>query len=404
MKVGSMTQDEVSLRIDAMNRRLNSRCKGFLETDRAFQNIQGNSVRHPSQLTVQYLHRTVRDFIKSPKAQEFLQTSTNPNFDPSIQLCAAYLMSMKRWSGPLIPIVVDSPIQPYTPPNKQHLIAENTRALRDKRFLIDGDEEECPSSDNAILCLRQAACVIKPNRGAMIALLDELKYIISRPEYRDLLVKDFTDFRDRQSYAHTPAMLPRRGVQGRCRFISNFRDNVTLGLEDFAVLPDDESFLSLAVRYDIVPYVIARAGWGGLVRRLGPEKSEERFPLLLDALSGDVPEPEMVKCLLDLGADPNYKMSNVNSQTPWLVALTKVTLLYTLQNSLGDSTEYFVAENKWKQTLKLMFSRGADCTRVPNSLLSPISRKILQDVKNEVDSSAQGRSSLSNWFGAWNLR
>lgn len=99
MGLGSLSRDDISLCIEAMNRRLNSRCKGFLETDRGLQNIQGNDMRHPSQLTVQYLHRTVRDFIESPKAQKFLRSSTNRDFDPWIQLCVAYPMAIKTWNS-----------------------------------------------------------------------------------------------------------------------------------------------------------------------------------------------------------------------------------------------------------------------------------------------------------------
>jgi len=111
----------------------------------------------------------------------------------------------------------------------------------------------------------------------------------------------------------------------------------------------------------------------------------------------------MMECLLDLGADPNFTISKVHSQTPWIVALTKVTLLYTIQSRVGSSAEYFLAEDKWKQTLRLMFSRGADCTKVPESLLSPISRKILQDIRDETETPAQSPSGLNSWLRAWNL-
>jgi hypothetical protein len=55
---------------------------------------------------------------------------------------------------------------------------------------------------------------------------------------------------------------------------------------------------------------------GGLIQRHTFEKSEERLPLLLDALSGDVPEPKMVECLLDLSADPNLAISKFDLQSP----------------------------------------------------------------------------------------
>ena len=101
-------------------------------------------MRRPSQVTVQYLHRTVRDFIKSSKAQNFLH-SLNPDFDPSIQLCLAYLMEMKACCH-------------GRPKNKElSLIA------------------------NVIHCLRRAAGVAEANEGATIELLEELKSVISQP-------------------------------------------------------------------------------------------------------------------------------------------------------------------------------------------------------------------------------
>ena len=88
--------DEISLQINAMSRRLNSRCKGFLETARRLGTSPAGSVGSSSGMTVQYLHRTVRDYIKSPEAQDFLRISVNHDFDPSLQLCVAYVMQRKK--------------------------------------------------------------------------------------------------------------------------------------------------------------------------------------------------------------------------------------------------------------------------------------------------------------------
>jgi hypothetical protein len=359
MRLGSMTQSEISLRVEAVNRRLNSRCKGFLETDRGLQSIQDNDMRRPSHLTVQYLHRTVRDFIKSPKAQRFVQSSTNPDFDPSIQLCVAYLMDMKTWDG-----------------------------KQDYLHILDQEDGESPLTANIIHCLRRAAGVTKANEGAIIELLEELKNVINQPVYRKALTK-VLERRRRRSH-------------GYFEVSTSFWDSGTWELDTDRVI--DESFLSLAVWHGVVPYVRARAERGGLTPRPISGQSEEWWPLLLDALAGDVPEPAMVECLLDLGADPNFKISKIDSRTPWIVALTKVTLLYTIQCRVGSSAEYFLAEDKWKQTLRLMFLRGAHCTKVPESLLSPISRKILQDMRNEAETKAQSSSGLNTWLRAWKLR
>ena len=165
----------------------------------------------------------------------------------------------------------------------------------------------------------------------------------------------------------------------------------------------DDSFLSLAVLYNITAYVKARVEWGALIAPPTSMDPEERWPLLMDALSLEVPNPEMVQCLLDVGADPNFKISKIKSQTPWIVALTKVTLLYTIQNEAGSSEEYLQAEQKWKETLKLMHSRGADCANIPESRLTPISRRILLEIKRETPpTNAQDSNS---WLGSsiWGL-
>ena len=359
MVCGSMTEDEISLRITAMNRRLNSRCKGFLEADRGLQSIQKNEIRRPSQLTVQYLHRTVRDFIKSPKAQKFLQSSTNPDFDPSIQICVAYVMDLKTWKG-----------------QQEHLQSP-------------GNCEESLSATNVFLCLRRAADVAEINEGASIDLLDELRTIIKRPEYKQGLAKD--------------VKIPQRLLPTSIFMSAHRLYQVSLDLEESSIHGNfadmiDESFLCFAIANSVVPYVRARVEHGGLVRA---KYSGEMLPLLLVALSGDVPEPKMVECLLNAGADPNFKLSEVGLQTPWTVALTKVTLLYTLQSQLGSSAEYFRAEDKWKQTLRLMSSKVPDYTTVPEPLLTSISRRLLQELRDEAESKVQPSPSGSSWLRVW---
>ena len=377
-EAGSMPENELSLRTEAMKRRLNSRCKGFLEVDRSSQQVQENDLTHHWQLTVQYLHRTVRDFIKTPKAQDFLQISTKPNFDPSIQLCVAYLMSMKCWQDPRAEITVVDPFPPAT---------------------------KIPASSvHVIQCLIQASRVLNMNEGAMIAMMEHLKRLITQPRFRDPLMKDFKAYRDKHSGRNPRAMLATGRDAQLSRTRSNFRDNSTWGMESFAVLPDDQSFLSLAVMYNIVPYVRANAQWGGLTQRSTSMTLDERFPLLYDALSRDVPEPRMVECLLDIGADPNFRISKVDSQTPWILALTKVTMLYTLQHTMGSPEEYSAAEDRWKETLKLMYTAGGMYAKVPDSILSPISRKMLQDVIDEALVTGQSHSRSRSWLGSLWIR
>lgn len=370
MSLGSMTEEEISLRIEAASRRINSRCKGFLEIERGLQSIQNNDMCHPSQLTVQYLHRTVKDFINTPKARSFLQSSVNPDFDPSIQLCVAYLMGMKASHG-----------------------------LRSSSHLVNRELFSAPSI-MVIPYFRQAAGIAKASEGAMIELLDELKAVFKHPVYSNDPIISFMG-RELLMGLRTHSTLGSLSIirkslrPDQANYASFCGDR---SLEPFISGHIDKYFLYFAVKHNVVPYVRARAEWGGIAQLSYPNRPVFRFPLLLGALFGDVPEPTMVECLLDLGADPNFKLPEVDSQTPWTRALTKVTLLYTIQGNLGNSAEYSEAEEKWKQTLRLMFLRGADRAIVPESLLTPISRKILRELRNEVETQVQSPSGWTSWF------
>jgi hypothetical protein len=93
MPASPMSTAVIALRLDGITRRLNSRWKGLLEIDRAL-GVAGNLSEHAHQ-TVQYLHRTVKDFIRSKKVREYLQSSLRCQFDPHLNLCVAYYAYMK---------------------------------------------------------------------------------------------------------------------------------------------------------------------------------------------------------------------------------------------------------------------------------------------------------------------
>ncbi|KAJ8133511.1 hypothetical protein O1611_g101 [Lasiodiplodia mahajangana] len=369
MHTGVLSSGDISLRVDAINRRLNNRCKGFLEVERGLQGIQGGPVRQSSLLTVQYLHRTVRDFIKSPKAQTFLQSSTNTAFDPSMQLCLAYLMEIKTWK-----------VKP------EHV-----------HTLDRGDYGPATLISRVVSCLRHAANVSKANDGAVVEILDELKSVISRRDYRDQITRDLKDS-DYQALILDGAgrnvvpVAPSFNIWNTLYTLSKRDDN-----EQKTWM--DEPFLSLACIYGVVPYVRARAKWGGVIER--SKTKGDFWPLLLDALMNGPPDPKMVECLLDKGADPNFRLSKVNSQTPWMVALTRASLLYTLQHR-STPAEYVEAEQRWNETLRLMSLRGGAKTKVPENILTPISRKILQDLRDESKGIGRAETgwatSIGNWF------
>ena len=74
---GSLSNRERSRRVETIRRRLNSRCRGLLEVD-------------PTE-RVNFLHRSVRDFLVKPDILEKIDNATKgTTFDVHLQLCSAY--------------------------------------------------------------------------------------------------------------------------------------------------------------------------------------------------------------------------------------------------------------------------------------------------------------------------
>lgn len=86
-----------------MKHRLNSRCKGLLEATRR---IPRSSTSHKaeqspqsgtlllSELKVEYLHRTVKDFLANERIWNQLLAVTD-SFDPNFSLCRSFLLQIK---------------------------------------------------------------------------------------------------------------------------------------------------------------------------------------------------------------------------------------------------------------------------------------------------------------------
>ncbi|KAI1171194.1 hypothetical protein F4777DRAFT_70004 [Nemania sp. FL0916] len=78
-----MTVDEQNFRAEQTRRRVYSRCKGLLEVP--------NYQRDGSYARVQFIHRTVKDFLEENRALYFF-TSNTQKFNSHVTLCASYLL------------------------------------------------------------------------------------------------------------------------------------------------------------------------------------------------------------------------------------------------------------------------------------------------------------------------
>lgn len=100
MEVRPLPEGEELYRADIMRRRLNSRCKGLLEV--------GAPVEHPisvndclakgislTDLTVQYLHRTVKDFLETPQVWDRIILACPRTYDPYLAMCKSFVAQLK---------------------------------------------------------------------------------------------------------------------------------------------------------------------------------------------------------------------------------------------------------------------------------------------------------------------
>ncbi|CZR54196.1 uncharacterized protein PAC_04079 [Phialocephala subalpina] len=79
---------QLTYRAESMRRRLNSRCKGLLEAP-----VRKNSIL--ADALVQYLHRTVKDFLNRSDIWEYIVSGGNQPFDPDPSLFGASLLHIK---------------------------------------------------------------------------------------------------------------------------------------------------------------------------------------------------------------------------------------------------------------------------------------------------------------------
>jgi hypothetical protein len=80
-------KEEIAFSTETMRRRLNSRCKGLLEAPMVEE--------LGPEAEVQYLHRTVKDFLAKPDIWEYMLSGTQNLFDPDLELSGAFLLRVK---------------------------------------------------------------------------------------------------------------------------------------------------------------------------------------------------------------------------------------------------------------------------------------------------------------------
>jgi hypothetical protein len=328
----TVTRHEALERVEDIRRRLNSRCEGLLEIHKSITTTDQFSSRFEG--TVDYLHKTVYEFVCSRRTQRRLRKYLKKPYDANLRIAAAYAALAKgamTWTR-----------------------STGTRDIVN----LTGDAKKNSFALSLINCLDHASNVPPDSSTEVVRLVDHLACVNRAiPHNIWLLVNDTT-----------------RPYMNRKLPTAYWAQNLT-SLERTSRLRSSDKMLCLATSMSVVEYVRARAKPGGCViaqsvvpgpRRNGLAQLAERIfdkwfgfnkiSLLSLVRFSDPESAQILKHLLDRGAKPNMKFSKLGGDltttrlTPW-------------EEILAEALRYCVAfeeENKHKDNVLRCVRRMVD--------------------------------------------
>ena len=326
MKVQPLSEDEKFSRADIMRRRLNSRCKGLLEVDQAGSVVSkavdpgdASLLQYPmsvndrlaegtsiADLTVQYLHRTVKDFLERPQVWDRIVLAGPRTHAPHLALCRSCIAQLKC-------------LEPGSSCTEAF-----RRIVRACMFYA---------------CCIQARLEEGQSAQSLVSLLDDI----------DRIATNFHKVSTEEPFWPS-------------KILSSYHPGP---YEAF-----DSTFLSLAVKLGLYTYVEAKLHHGcvahdndGVTPLLSaaiaslakPDQHFSRRPF---------PSVTIVKMLLEHGADPNFvslatkqslkiRRSSETFPTPWYRLLGLASIEFKSNNGNGDG---------WAEVIYWFLAYGADPT------------------------------------------
>ncbi|KAI8244140.1 hypothetical protein K4K55_006190 [Colletotrichum sp. SAR 10_96] len=323
LPIEKLTDEAILSRIETIRRSVNSRCKGLIEVD-------SSGFGFEAEQTVQYLHRSVKDYVESPEVSAKI-TAASGTFDYHIRLCAANLALLKTTFLSKIPV---------------RDFEEDIESVIQQRM------SRCVNS-----CLEAASAVKKQSIPSMVAIFDSLDETTQLMFRNERLEDFFTMIKGTETLS--PWLEHHYGTH----------------------------FMSLMVQKDVLVYVQEKAPLNSLVRRTESQSVSQfrtgvrpwvkRFfskvtkqvpenvvlqeshlwwPLLLDAYFSRPPKQAMVEYLLNNGANVNFQFKD-SGTTVWTELLT-VTIVTCLVEACTDRE----VEERWTESvpiIRLFINHGA---------------------------------------------
>lgn len=357
LPVSIIEPDVYEARIETTRIRLNSRCKGLLETSapcgQSKSTIESWGTAHSQ--TVRYLHRTVKDFLETGDRRENIMKTTSPSFDPHLRLCAGYLAVYKSC-----------------------------------HYKVPVEKLDDEARKMALGCMMQMSTAPTATATRMFPILEQLKRLA--PALAGFSSRDV-----RELWALRMIM----NADEMSKSSSSLAPTTQALILDKAMSAGDTVFLSVAAYCGATPFVLSKVGNGlsrassGLRNSLGePVVSSSKLPriqlalgntfrnhgqwkrklswLLYHSVVGGISESDLIsvpliQLLLHKGANPNFEVPvapitvtyghTYKVYSPWMI-----TLAIAIRVSSDDQEDRHQAES-WSRVVKLMLSFGASVNR-----------------------------------------
>ncbi|KAI1384476.1 uncharacterized protein F4822DRAFT_445899 [Hypoxylon trugodes] len=309
---------DMQSRVKTMRRRLNSRCKGLIGIPKLEEGrllalqvhfTYDEIFARLEKIKVQYLHQTVKDYLKRPHVQEKLLSMVKTPFDPYLKLCSGTLAMWKTYHYKLGP-------------------------------------------EKLLECMQYASKVSQENVSSMVQILDELEKIA-------VLDRNSTIS---PTFDHLLKIRPREpkrtecfgdcflSLAVKCDVIEYVKRKTSHGC---LVRPGSEPRgIKCVINGNKTPRNRIKF-WEKNNRRVTTIDDTTGWSLLLDATCSELANPSMIATLMRNGADPNIDVvfrGGDEISTVWIETLVSAVIYCTCRED---------AFKTWANVLQTMIAHGA---------------------------------------------
>ncbi|KAK1579155.1 uncharacterized protein LY79DRAFT_694908, partial [Colletotrichum navitas] len=107
------------------------------------------------------------------------------------------------------------------------------------------------------------------------------------------------------------------------------------------------------------------------------------WPLLLDAALPAHPEPKMLECCLEMGADVNLRINNKKGLTVWAAILSNVLIDMILRDKEPTRQQEEATLVLWEPSMRLLIGHGASVDKIIVKKAGKLTGKIVSERDRE---------------------